>query len=200
MQRLVLVLLMSLVLAACGDDSTSDLDAEAVKRIAATVSGDGSGNVSCEGSSSRACLRLMGLGLTQLPAEIGELTILQELQLGGNRLTSLPAEIGQRTNLEKLNLWRNQLTSLPPEIGQLTNLRELYLRDNRLTTLPPEIGQLTKLESLDLRNNQLTSLPPEIEQLPKLEILYLVGNTSLDATSLALVQRLKARGVNVLGP
>ena len=92
-----------------------------------------------------------------------------------------------------LSLEKNQLTTLPPQIGQLTNLQRLHLQDNQLTTLPPGIGQLTNLTHLYLRQNQLTSLPPEIEQLPKLEILYLVGNTSLDATSLALVQRLKAR-------
>ena len=74
----------------------------------------------------------------------------------------------------------------PPGIGQLANLEWLVLRDNQLTTLPPEIGQLT-------------TVPAEIERLPKLEKLFVSGNP-LDAASLALLQRLEARGVFVLGP
>ena len=46
----------------------------------------------------------------------------EELDLSDMKLTELPAEIGQITNLTQLNLSRNSLSSLPPEIGQLTNL------------------------------------------------------------------------------
>ena len=70
--------------------------------------------------------------LTSLPAEIGQLVSLVELDLGGNQLTSLPSEIGQLTSLTQLNLYNNQLTSLPAEIGQLTSLTELHLEDNQL--------------------------------------------------------------------
>ena len=114
-------------------------------------------------------LRCGGLGLTgAVPAEIGQLTSLTELDLRGNQLTSLPAEIGQLTSLTYLNLGGNQLTSLPAEIGQLTSLTELYLSDNQLTSLPAEIGQLTSLEELGLSDNQLTSVPAEIGQLTSL--------------------------------
>ena len=47
-----------------------------------------------------------------------------------------------------------------------------------------------------LWGNQLTTLPPEIERLSKLGQLD-VRRKPLDAASLALVERLKARGVNV---
>ena len=40
---------------------------------------------------------------------------------------SVPAEIGQLTSLEMLDLTGNQLTSLPAEIGQLTSLTRLWL-------------------------------------------------------------------------
>ena len=69
-------------------------------------------------------LELREFGLTgAVPAEIGRLSALRKLFLGGNQLTSLPAEIGQLTSLRKLNLGSNRLTSVPPEIGQLTSLR-----------------------------------------------------------------------------
>ena len=68
-------------------------------------------------------LMLEEFGLTgAVPAEIGRLSALRELDLDGNELTSVPAEIGQLTSLEKLYLGDNQLTSLPAEIGQLTSL------------------------------------------------------------------------------
>ena len=74
-----------------------------------------------------------------LSPEIGNLTKLTELNLGGLRLT---------------------LTSLPPEIGNLINLTSLDLGYNQFTVLPAEIGNLTNLTSLDLKGNQFTTLPP----------------------------------------
>jgi leucine-rich repeat protein SHOC2 len=56
-------------------------------------------------------LVLQGFGLSgAVPAEVGRLSALRELNLGGNWLTSLPAEIGQLTSLERLWLETNKLT------------------------------------------------------------------------------------------
>ena len=44
------------------------------------------------------------------------------LDLSDLGLTSLPAEMGRLTNLKQLQLDHNQLTSLPPEIGRLAKL------------------------------------------------------------------------------
>jgi internalin A len=144
-------------------------------------------------------LNLGGLGLTEVPPEIGQLTNLHRLELMGNEITSLPAEIFQLTNLrllslndnqliylpseigllinlQELALWGNQLTNLPPEIGQLTNLHKLLVYDNQLASLPPEIGQLTNLQVLGVGTNQLTSLPREIGQLTNLQQLDLFNN------------------------
>ena len=134
--------------------------------------------------------RVVGLLLEEfdltgaVPAEIGRLSALKELNLDYNQLTGpVPAEIGQLTSLEELNLGYNQLTSVPAEIGQLTSLRELVLYDNQLTSLPAEIGRLASLTELGLSGNQLTSVPAEIGQLSSLEWLDLSGNqlTSLPA-------------------
>jgi len=99
-----------------------------------------------------ARLLLEDFGLTgAVPAEIGRLSALRDLDLGGNQLTSLPAEIGRLTSLEGLSLIGNRLTSVPAEIGQLTALERLYFCDNQLTNAPAEIGQLTSLVELNLK-------------------------------------------------
>ena len=119
-------------------------------------------------------LDLDELGLTgAVPAKIGRLSALRELNLGANQLTSLPAEIGQLTSLTRLDLGDNYLTSLPPEIGLLTSLERLNLFSNELTSLPAEIGQLRSLKELDLNANYLTSLQAEIGQLRSLKELDL---------------------------
>jgi leucine-rich repeat protein SHOC2 len=63
---------------------------------------------------------------------------LEEFGLTG----AVPAEIGRLSALRELNLSSNQLTGVPAEIGQLTSLRKLHLRGNQLTSVPAEIGQL----------------------------------------------------------
>ncbi|TFI50791.1 TIR domain-containing protein [Mastigocladus laminosus UU774] len=118
----------------------------------------------------------IGNKLSALPAEIGLLNQLEELQIVDNRLASLPEEIGQLVNLQTLDLYRNQLSSLPEEIGQLVNLQTLDLYNNRLSSLPSEFGQLSKLQTLDLSSNQLSSLPREFGQLVNLQTLNLYNN------------------------
>ena len=59
---------------------------------------------------------------------------------------AVPAEIGRLSALRQLNLGLNQLTSVPAEIGQLAALEQLYLSENQVTSFPAEMGQLTSLE------------------------------------------------------
>ncbi len=107
-------------------------------------------------------LNLIGLGLTTLPPEIGQLTALTLLQLQRNKLTTLPPEIGQLTALTHLLLFDNQLTTLPPEIGQLTALMQLYLMNNQLTTLPDGLRKLRQLVDLGLHDNPALELSPSV--------------------------------------
>ncbi len=75
---------------------------------------------------------------------------------------TLPAIIGGMRNLEELEIQFGQLSELPKEIGLLTEIRELELTGNKLKTLPLEIMNLTPTNELDLSGNQFENLPQEI--------------------------------------
>jgi hypothetical protein len=111
-----------------------------------------------------------------LPRDKSGVINLQKLMFSHNYLTELPKEIGQLTNLQSLRIGgRNLLTKLPKEIGQLTNLQSLVIGGNmggiNLTELPKEIGQLTNLQILKLGGNKLTDIPKELWCASTKEIL-----------------------------
>lgn len=124
--------------------------------------------------------------LTALSAEVSKLTALRNLRLGDNRLTAVPAQIGQLTALRGLSIDGNLLTALPAEMGKLTRLTRLELHDNQLTALPAELGMLTALEELHLHSNQLTSLPPQLKKLKNLWRLFLHDNPALNLSPAVL--------------
>ena len=120
-------------------------------------------------------------GLTgEIPAELGDLTSLEGLDLLHNQLTGeIPAELGSLTNLTRLWLAGNQLTGeIPAELGNLTNLAVLVLAGNQLGGgMPAELGSLTNLEELGLSSNQLIGeIPVELGNLSNLTGLFLTNN------------------------
>ena len=130
-------------------------------------------------------LHLISNRLTgEIPAELGNLTNLEELSLDDNQLTGeIPAELGNLAILEWLILDRNQLTGeIPAELGNLTNLEWLTMNTNQLTgEIPAELGNLANLEELSLRDNQLTGeISSELGNLINLEKLYLSNNQLVD--------------------
>ena len=115
-----------------------------------------------------------------IPAELGELSGLESLELPGNRLTgTIPPELGRLTRLRSLRLNHNRLTGpIPEELGEIIGLRSLELNDNMLTGLiPARLGRLTELESLHLDNNRLTGdIPTALSRLTNLWALWLGAN------------------------
>ena len=117
----------------------------------------------------------------QIPPEIGGLSSLAYLRLGGSyALTGpLPEELFDLPELRTLSLGRFNLGgALPPEITRLTQLEELYLWSAGLGgPLPAEITQLTNLRRLDLSHNDLIgSIPSELSSLAELQTLDLSYN------------------------
>ena len=116
----------------------------------------------------------------EIPAELGGLTSLLYLYLWGTDLSGeIPAELGGLTSLLVLDLARNNLSGeIPAELGDLTNLWSLFLWGNELSgEIPAELGDLTNLFDLDLAQNELSGeIPAELGDLTNLETLYLNQN------------------------
>ena len=133
---------------------------------------------------SLSSLRELDLSTNQLtgtiPPQLSNLPSLEWLYLSSNQLTeNIPIELGNLSNLDRMWLQENQLTgTIPPELGNLANLEGLYLFENRLTgSIPTRLGDLTKLRSLDLSENQLTGdIPAQLGKLSRLGSLNLSDN------------------------
>ena len=130
--------------------------------------------------------RVTGLDLSlnnldgTLPAELGLLTELEELNLTGNNLSdTIPSELGQLSNLTLLALGDNVLTGpIPDSLVNLTNLVSLLLHNNMLSgSFPLWLTTLTNLEQLNISQNMLTgTLPEELSNLINLQVLALDEN------------------------
>ena len=116
----------------------------------------------------------------EIPAELGDLTNLQQLWLSQNQLSGeIPAELGNLANLQNLLLYDNMLSGeIPAELGDLTNLQWLWLSQNQLSgEIPAELGGLANLQNLDLYQNQLSGeIPSELANLANLRQLFLWSN------------------------
>ncbi|MBD2329804.1 leucine-rich repeat domain-containing protein [Alkalinema sp. FACHB-956] len=138
-------------------------------------------------------LDLSGMGLTELPKEIGRLTGLKRLVLGKvekwervgnhvlptlvtNEITTLPAELTALENLQTLNLAGNPFGEIPEVVLRMSHLTVLELVSIGLTEIPEPIGQLTNLTQLSLFNNQIGVIPEVIGQLTNLTQLSLFNN------------------------
>lgn len=129
---------------------------------------------------------ITGIGLESnelkgaLPPELGNLPLLEKLDLDNNQLSGvIPAELSQLANLKTLSLFGNQLRGeIPGILGNLAHLQLLDLSNNQVTgTIHPALGRLTQLQTLLLNKNNLNgSIPPELGNLPNLGWLALSEN------------------------
>ena len=89
----------------------------------------------------------------------------------------LPETLGNLSKLEELDLGRNGLTAVPPQVGELRGLKKLGLDYNEIRVLPSFVGNLTKLEELTLNSNEGVRLPDSLAGLKGLRIF--MGNNKL---------------------
>lgn len=123
---------------------------------------------------------------TQLPNRIGEFKQLRGLYLFGARnLHSLPAELGELSELEDFYAVNCGIRTIPRALVQLPKLTSLSLSGNALTEFPVPSSPLERLE---LQNNQLTTLPAEVGQLAALRNLAIYKNPLESLPSLSNVK------------
>lgn len=131
-------------------------------------------------------LELNDRKLVELPSTIEQFKNLRKLTIRNTQLQSLPASVGNLEQLEELNLYKNKLTVLPNTISNLVHLRVLDVSSNALKELPEDIGQLTKLEELYAHKNELTQIPLSIKEITGLRGITVGKNTDLRQLPLEL--------------
>ncbi|KAG2582298.1 hypothetical protein PVAP13_6KG099335 [Panicum virgatum] len=111
----------------------------------------------------------------QIPAELQNLTYLNNLNLMQNYLTGpVPSFIG-KFPMQYLSLAINPLSgTLPKELGNLTNLISLGISLNNFTgELPSELGNLARLEQIYFDSSGFSGpFPSTFSKLKNLKILY----------------------------
>nr|XP_056704213.1 malignant fibrous histiocytoma-amplified sequence 1 isoform X2 [Euleptes europaea] len=119
-----------------------------------------------------------GEGGGSLPAGLGQLPHLEELDLSFNRLGRLPEQaLAGLRQLRALDADHNRLPAFPPALLALPALEELDLSGNRLLrALPEGIAALRRLKVLWLSGTGLAALPEGLCRLGALENLMLDGN------------------------
>ncbi|XP_031131986.1 probable LRR receptor-like serine/threonine-protein kinase At3g47570 [Ipomoea triloba] len=116
-----------------------------------------------------------------IPRGIGNMTMLQELDLNSNLLMNpgtIPREIGNLTMLTHLGLGDLNLRgTIPSEFGDFRNIGRLVLHSNSLHgSIPPGIFNNTKLFLLSLTENNLSGNLPSNINLPNVEWLSIGVN------------------------
>uniref|UniRef100_A0A3B1JDH1 Leucine rich repeat containing 69 n=1 Tax=Astyanax mexicanus TaxID=7994 RepID=A0A3B1JDH1_ASTMX len=92
-----------------------------------------------------------------------------------NQLEEIPAELGLLTKLTEINLANNKLTQIPQQLYDLIQLRKLCLARNSLKDLPEGILGWENLKTLDVAGNHLSMFPADFQFLA-LEELFFEGN------------------------
>ncbi|MGE8115196.1 NEL-type E3 ubiquitin ligase domain-containing protein [Pseudomonas sp. NPDC086566] len=119
--------------------------------------------------------------LRMLPAGLGRLRELEELNLSGNRirLTAAQAEVvAGMTGLRRLDLSDNLIGTTVLSVGDMQHLESLILRRTGLRDMPEGLERCQRLTYADLRNNQIGELPLSLLSSPvrRRQVMVLSGN------------------------
>ncbi|XP_077848442.1 leucine-rich repeat-containing protein 2 isoform X4 [Macaca mulatta] len=115
--------------------------------------------------------------ISYLPAEIGCLKNLKELNVSFNHLKSIPPELGDCENLDRLDCSGNlELMELPFELSNLKQVTFVDISANKFSSVPICVLRMSNLQWLDISNNNLIDLPQDIDRLEELQSFLLYKN------------------------
>lgn len=86
-------------------------------------------------------LDLSGLGMTELPADLLQLTMLESLNVSNNKLTSL-RKIESLPNLREVNASNNMINSLQQEMLDMFSIDTIYLMGNPVVNNNPQLAKI----------------------------------------------------------
>ncbi|KAM8888928.1 leucine-rich repeat-containing protein 40 isoform 1-T1 [Synchiropus picturatus] len=121
----------------------------------------------------------INLGFNRLTScsDIGSLLQLEFIDLRNNQLSDLPAEMKNLSKLRCITLNYNRFKSFPQVLYEIVSLETVLLGNNQVGAVDPALLQkLVHLSTLDLSNNDLLSVPPELGLCTGLRCLSLEGN------------------------
>ncbi len=133
-------------------------------------------------------LDLGNCGLTEVPAEVGELVWLEGLSLAGNEGLADLAPLAGLSALQWLDVSSTQVTDLAPLAG-LSAVRTLDVSNTQVTDLTPLAG-LSALQTLDVGGTQVSDLAP-LSGLFALQALYVRGTQVTDLAPLSGLSALR---------
>jgi ankyrin repeat protein len=125
-------------------------------------------------------ITLLTPGLTTIPKEIYDLPGLRNLQMTGTQVRSLPAELGQMRLLDSIRVANCRLEEIAPEVCALPALKILDMTFNRLHAIPAVLAANPAIEQLALDNNFLSKLPSDWSRAAALASLSVTENRLRD--------------------
>jgi hypothetical protein len=141
-------------------------------------------------------LNLSGNSLTRVPADLGRLPRLTNLNLARNQIQMSAAGITtlqSLTRLQALDLNFNPLGAISLQLRPLVRLRDLHVRGANLQTVPSGLHQCRLLEVADLRDNHIGAVPQALLDAP----LALRQTIELDGNPLSITIRQRMAGLAV---
>lgn len=81
------------------------------------------------------------MGLSDLPVDITQLTMLEQINLSNNKLNNLK-RIEQLPNLKRIDASNNQISGLHQEMLDMWSIESLYLYGNPIVNTNPQLAQI----------------------------------------------------------
>lgn len=98
-------------------------------------------------------IRMVGVGIIQLPDDITQLKHLKTLEISENPIEYLPANIGDLKFLEHFSVEKSLLKELPESLGNLSSLKKLYMGSTEIKDIPDSFFDLTQVEICQVDGN-----------------------------------------------